>query len=87
MAELLCFSIETIWLSKMGRETLCFTIVMAVVGREGRICETAVAGHYHAMLAPRSFQFALERWFRDCAVESNVRTIFGECNCRLLDAL
>ena len=35
----------------MARAMLCFTIETAVVGREGRICETAVAGYVRAMLA------------------------------------
>ena len=38
--------------SKMARETLCFTIETAVVGRERRICETAVAGYVRATPAP-----------------------------------
>ena len=36
--------------SKMAREMLCFTVERAVVGREGRICETAVAGYVRATL-------------------------------------
>ena len=40
--------------SKMAREMLCFTIETAVVGRKGRICETAVAGYVRAMPAPLS---------------------------------
>ena len=41
--------------SKMAREMLCFTIETAVVGRKGRICETAGAGYVRAMsaLCPR----------------------------------
>ena len=35
--------------SKMAREMLCFTIETAVVGRKGRICETAGAGYVRAM--------------------------------------
>ena len=35
----------------MAREMLCFTIETALVGREGRICETAVAGYVRAMPA------------------------------------
>ena len=35
--------------SKMAREMLCFTIEMAGVGREGRICEAAVAGYVAAV--------------------------------------
>ena len=31
--------------SKMAREMLCFTMETGVVGCEGRICETAVAGY------------------------------------------
>ena len=38
--------------SKMMREMLCFTIEMGVVGREGRICETAGAEYIRAMVAP-----------------------------------
>ena len=34
--------------SKMAREMLCFTIETAVVGRKGRICETAGAGYVRA---------------------------------------
>ena len=63
--------------SKMAQEMLCFTIEPGVVGREGRICETAGAGHSRAIAI----------WFRIVAVESNVRNTLGECNCRLLDAL
>ena len=37
--------------SKIGREMVCFTIETAVVGRESRICETAVAGYVRAMFA------------------------------------
>ena len=37
--------------SKMAREMLCFTIETAVVGRKGRICETAGAGYVRAMFA------------------------------------
>ena len=40
--------------SKMARERLCFTIETAVVGRKGRICETAGAGYVRAMFAPLS---------------------------------
>ena len=35
----------------MAREMLCFTIETGVVGREGRICEMAVAGYVRAMFA------------------------------------
>ena len=35
--------------SKMAREMLRFTIEPGVVGREGRICETAGAGHSRAI--------------------------------------
>ena len=52
MAELVCFTTNDVVGSKMAREMLCFTIEMAVVGREGRICETAVAGYVRAMSAP-----------------------------------
>ena len=48
--------------SKMAREMLCFTIETAVVGRKGRICETAVADLARAVLVPRSFGSALSRW-------------------------
>ena len=34
--------------SKMACEMLCFTIETAAVGREGRSCETAVAGYVRA---------------------------------------
>ena len=37
--------------SRMARDMLCFTIETAVVGREGRICETAGAGIVRAMSA------------------------------------
>ena len=40
----------------MAREMLRFTIETAVVGREGRICETAVAGYVRA--TPVSFRIA-----------------------------
>ena len=40
--------------SKMAREMLCFTMETGVVGCEGRICETAVAGYVRAMSAPLS---------------------------------
>ena len=40
--------------SKMAREMLRFTIETAVVGRKGRICETAGAGYVRAMFAPLS---------------------------------
>ena len=58
-----------------------------MVGREGKICETAVAGYVRAVLALRLFGNASIRWTQVCAAESNVRRIIGECNCRLLDAL
>ena len=35
----------------MAREVLCFTIETDAVGREGRMCETAVAGYVRAMSA------------------------------------
>ena len=35
----------------MAREMLCFTIEAAAVGREGTMCETAVAGYVRAMSA------------------------------------
>ena len=35
----------------MACEMLCFTIETGVAGREGRICETAVAGYVRAMFA------------------------------------
>ena len=73
--------------SKMAREMLCFTIETAAVGREGRICETAGAGYARAMSAPLPFGSVSIRWIQVCAVESHVRNTFGECNCRLLDAL
>ena len=37
--------------SKRAREMLCFTIETAVVGCEGRICETAGAGYRRASAA------------------------------------
>ena len=37
--------------SKTARKMLCFTIETAVVGRKGRICETAGAGYVRAMFA------------------------------------
>ena len=37
--------------SKIPREVLCFTIETDAVGREGRMCETAVAGYVRAMSA------------------------------------
>ena len=40
--------------SKMAREMLRFTMETGVVGCEGRICETAVAGYVHAMFAVSS---------------------------------
>ena len=41
--------------SKMAREMLCFTIEVAVVGRKGRLYETAGAGYGRAVsaLSPR----------------------------------
>ena len=60
MAELLCLSTHNdVVGSKMAREMLCFTIETAVVGRKGRICETAVADLARAMLVPRSFGSAV----------------------------
>ena len=53
------YSTDDVVGSKMAREMLCFTMETAAVGREGRICETAVAGCVRAMLAPRSFGNAL----------------------------
>ena len=73
--------------SKVAREMLCFTIETAAVGREGRICETAGAGYARAMPVPLPFGSVSIRWIQVCAVESNVRNIFGDCNCRLPDAL
>ena len=35
----------------MAREMPCFTIETAALGRESRICETAVAGYVRAMFA------------------------------------
>ena len=57
----------------MACEMLCFTVETAVVGREGRICETAVAGYVRAVLAPRSFGNALCR-----AVESSAGNTIGD---------
>ena len=37
--------------SKMAREMLCFIIETAAVGREGRICKTAVAGYVRGKVA------------------------------------
>ena len=37
--------------NKMAREILCFTIEMAAIGHEGRICKTAVAGYVRAIPA------------------------------------
>ena len=68
---------------------LCFTIETAAVGRKGRICETAVADLARAMFALCSrYVRSRSHWngVRARAVESSVRNIFGECNCRLLDA-
>ena len=43
----------------MAREMLCLAVETAVVGREGRICETAVSGYVRAMAAPAAFHSAL----------------------------
>ena len=45
------YSIDDVVGSKMAREMLCFTMETGVVGCEGRICETAVAGYVRATLA------------------------------------
>ena len=50
MAQLACFLTQSV----MGRKMLCFTVETAAVVREGRICETAVAGYVRAMFAPCS---------------------------------
>ena len=54
MSILECESGTDVAESKMAREMLCFTIETAVVGRKGRICETAGAGYVRAMSAPLS---------------------------------
>ena len=48
MSSLECESGTDVAESKMAREMLCFTIETAVVGRKGRICETAGAGYVRA---------------------------------------
>ena len=50
-SSLECESGTDVAKSKMAREMLCFTIETAVVGRKGRICETAGAGYVRAMFA------------------------------------
>ena len=45
------YSIDDVVGSKMAREMLRFTMETGVVGCEGRICETAVAGYVRATLA------------------------------------
>ena len=48
----MCFySTDDVAESKMAREMLCFTIETAAVGREGRICKTAVAGYVRGSVA------------------------------------
>ena len=48
------YSTDDVPESKMAREMLCFTMETGVVGWEGRICETAVAGYVRAIVAPLS---------------------------------
>ena len=45
------YSTDDVVGSKMAREMLRFTMETGVVGCEGRICETAVAGYVRAMFA------------------------------------
>ena len=48
------YSTDDVVGSKMAREMLCFTMETGVVGCEGKICETAVAGYVRAIVAPLS---------------------------------
>ena len=43
------YSTDDVVGSKMACEMLCFTMKIAAVGCEGRICETAGAGYVRAM--------------------------------------
>ena len=48
------YSTDDVPESKMARKMLCFTKETAVVGCEGRICETAGAGYRRAIAAVAS---------------------------------